>query len=400
MKTTLLVTAAALIAGLAPGQVGKNSGIANPNLASKEDLMKVQGINAALAEAIITARPHLNMLSVDKIVKAGSSAGQSAEIYKGLFAPINLNKTTREEIMLVPGLGNRMAHEFEEYRPYENMAEFRKEIGKYVDAAEVARLEQFVFVPIDLNSASGDDILTIPGVGNRMKHEFEEYRPYKNIAQFRKEMGKYVNEVEVARLERYVTIPGGAAEASAPIAVLNGNLAKADALANLPGIDATLADAIIKAQTFSDALALNKVVSAHVAEDSREAIYKAVFVPINLNTATREEILLVPGLGARMAHEFEEYRPYKTIEQFRKEIGKYVDEAEVARLEQYVFVPVDLNSATREQILALPNVGARMAHELEEYRPYTSIEQFRKEISKYVNEKELARLERYVFIAK
>jgi hypothetical protein len=37
-----------------------------------------------------------------------------------------------------------------------------------------------------------------------------------------------------------------------------------------------------------------------------------------------------------MAHEFEEYRPYKNIEQFRKEIGKYVDAKEVARLEGYV----------------------------------------------------------------
>jgi len=45
---------------------------------------------------------------------------------------------------------------------------------------------------------------------------------------------------------------------------------------------------------------------------------------------------LIPGVGGRMAHEFEEYRPYSNIEQFRREIGKYVDEAEVARLEQYV----------------------------------------------------------------
>jgi hypothetical protein len=37
-----------------------------------------------------------------------------------------------------------------------------------------------------------------------------------------------------------------------------------------------------------------------------------------------------------MLHEFKEYRPYKTIEQFRKEIGKYVSSKEVARLERYV----------------------------------------------------------------
>jgi hypothetical protein len=36
--------------------------------------------------------------------------------------------------------------------------------------------------------------------------EFKEYRPYKNIEQFRREMGKYWNEREVARLERYVYV--------------------------------------------------------------------------------------------------------------------------------------------------------------------------------------------------
>jgi hypothetical protein len=39
-----------------------------------------------------------------------------------------------------------------------------------------------------------------------------------------------------------------------------------------------------------------------------------------------------------MLREFKEYRPYKAIEQFRREMGKYVDEAEVARLERYVVV--------------------------------------------------------------
>jgi hypothetical protein len=36
--------------------------------------------------------------------------------------------------------------------------------------------------------------------------EFLEYRPYKDVAQFRREIGKYVNAREVARLERYVAL--------------------------------------------------------------------------------------------------------------------------------------------------------------------------------------------------
>src|SRR2546425_7174717 len=45
---------------------------------------------------------------------------------------------------------------------------------------------------LDLNSASDNDFLTIPGMTPRMVHEFMEYRPYKSITQFRKEMSKYV----------------------------------------------------------------------------------------------------------------------------------------------------------------------------------------------------------------
>ena len=99
-----------------------------------------------------------------------------------------------------------MAHEFEEYRPWRSFAQFDREIGKYVGPEETARLAQYGFIPINLNSASDEDILSIPGLGERMLHEFKEYRPYRTMEQFRREMGKYVGEEEVARLERYVTI--------------------------------------------------------------------------------------------------------------------------------------------------------------------------------------------------
>jgi predicted DNA-binding helix-hairpin-helix protein len=99
-----------------------------------------------------------------------------------------------------------MVREFLEYRPYKALAQFHREIDKYVDDTELARLEQYVFVPIDLNAAADADILTIPGVGQRMLREFKEYRPYKAMEQFRREIGKYVDKKEVARLERYVTI--------------------------------------------------------------------------------------------------------------------------------------------------------------------------------------------------
>ena len=64
------------------------------------------------------------------------------------------------------------------------------------------------------------------------------------------------------------------------------------------------------------------------------------FSKLNLNTAAADEFLSVPGVGARMVREFMEYRPYASILQFRREIGKYIDAEQVAAYEVSVYVPV------------------------------------------------------------
>jgi len=201
--TLLLV---AFGAASASAQVGTNTSVLNPNLAGEEELLELPSMSDELVDAIVSNRPFLSMTALHELVGAALTAEQQAELYAHLFVPLNLNTASREEILLVPGVGDRMAHEFEEYRPYRALTQFRREIGKYVDDEEVARLEQFVFVPINLNTASDEDILGIPGVGDRMLREFKEYRPYRTMAQFRREIGKYVDEGEVARLERYVFI--------------------------------------------------------------------------------------------------------------------------------------------------------------------------------------------------
>ena len=203
-----IAVSAVVFAASASAQVGKNTtGVLDPNIATEQQLVALPGMNATIVKSIMDQRPFLSMLGLDSLLGKSLSREQRTALYPKMFIAINLNTAPRAEIMLVPGVGNRMAHEFEEYRPYKaGLPQFRKEIGKYVTAEEVARFEQYVFVPVNLNTASDADILTIPGVGQRMLHEFKEYRPYRNIEQFRKEIGKYVNAKEVARLERYVTL--------------------------------------------------------------------------------------------------------------------------------------------------------------------------------------------------
>ena len=193
--------------GRADAQVGKNLGLVNPNHATEAELLAVPHVSAAIAKGILERRPFLTMTEVNAyLTSQGVTAAQLPEVYAKLWDPINLNTATREEILMIPGTGQRMLREFLEYRPYVALAQFHREIDKYVDDAELARLEQYVYVPMNLNTAADADLLTIPGLGQRMLREFKEYRPYTGIEQFRREIGKYVTAKEVARLERYVKI--------------------------------------------------------------------------------------------------------------------------------------------------------------------------------------------------
>ncbi len=207
-RTHLLAGAVALLTAVSSleAQVGKNLGALDPNLATAEQLTALPGLTPTIVQSIVAGRPYLTMTAFDAALAKQLSAEQRKALYPKLFVPINLNATSDAEINLVPGMGPRMLREFKEYRPYASLPVFRREMGKYVDASEVARLEQYVFVPVELNTATDEDILSIPGAGRRMVREFKEYRPWKNQAQFKKEIGKYVNEAEVARLWSYVRI--------------------------------------------------------------------------------------------------------------------------------------------------------------------------------------------------
>lgn len=198
--------AALLAAGPARAQLGRQQGLLDPNVATEAQLTAVPGLTPDLVRAIVQQRPFTGITGLDSMLGRTLGVEERTALYRRIFIHVNLNTGTREEIMLIPGAGRRMAREFDEYRPYAGFDRFRREIGKYVDSTEVARLEQYVFIPVNLNTGSDADILSIPGMGQRMLREFREYRPYNDIERFRREIGKYVDAREVARLERYVTI--------------------------------------------------------------------------------------------------------------------------------------------------------------------------------------------------
>jgi DNA uptake protein ComE-like DNA-binding protein len=188
-------------------QVGKSQGVVDANTASEQDLAKMPNMTPAIAKALVGVRPFKSITELNTfLIGQGLTQEQAMKFYEKAFVHINLNTATREEILLVPNAGNRMVREFAEYRPWKSWAQFDKEIGKYVGADATAKLAQYCFIPVNLNTATDEDILSIPGAGPRMVREFKEYRPWKSWGQFDKEIGKYVGQKETDRLKRYVVI--------------------------------------------------------------------------------------------------------------------------------------------------------------------------------------------------
>jgi DNA uptake protein ComE-like DNA-binding protein len=186
-------------------QVAK--GLVDPNVAAEKDLLALPNMTPAIVKAMMAKRPFMSVTALNAFLLGEKlTAEQVTAFYGKAFVHVNLNTGTREEILLIPGAGARMAREFVEYRPWKTWAQFDKEIGKYVGQAETDRLKQYTFIPINLNTATDEDILSIPGAGARMVREFKEYRPWKTKEQFDKEIGKYVGATETGRLWRYVTI--------------------------------------------------------------------------------------------------------------------------------------------------------------------------------------------------
>ena len=211
MKTRFFAAVALVVLMLAAvvtaeAQVGK--GLLDPNSAAEKELLSLPNMSPGIVKGIIANRPFPSITALNTFLLSQKlTQDQINAFYGKAFIHVNLNTGTRDEILLIPGAGTRMAREFAEYRPWKTWGQFDKEISKYVGQPETDRLKQYVFIPINLNTATDADFLTIPGVGARMVREFKEYRPWKTKEQFDKEIGKYVDAKETARLWRYFVIP-------------------------------------------------------------------------------------------------------------------------------------------------------------------------------------------------
>jgi DNA uptake protein ComE-like DNA-binding protein len=129
----------------AGAQVGK---LVDPNTASEAELAQLPNMTPDIAKAMVAKRPFKTVVDLNKLLLDQKlTQAQARDFYRKAFVPINLNTGTKDEFLLIPGVGPRMSGEFEEYRPWKTWAQFDKEIGKYVGQQETDRLKQYFYLP-------------------------------------------------------------------------------------------------------------------------------------------------------------------------------------------------------------------------------------------------------------
>ena len=103
-----VVALATMLSSTLRGQVGK--GIADLNSMPEAALSALPGMTPAVAKAFVAKRPFASITEANAFLLGQKLTQEQANAFYGkAFVHINLNTATAQEILLVPGAGKRMA---------------------------------------------------------------------------------------------------------------------------------------------------------------------------------------------------------------------------------------------------------------------------------------------------
>lgn len=120
--------------------------------------------------------------------------------------------------------------------------------------------------------------------------------------------------------------------------LINPNEAPEAVLAATAGLSSEDVAAIVSGRPFATMSDLHTIIGAGKDDAATRALYSVLFIKVGLNTGSEDDYKLIPSslTPRHLAHEFDEYRPYASMDDFAREMSKYVSDAEVENLKRYV----------------------------------------------------------------
>ncbi len=216
---------------------------------------------------------------------------------------------------------------------------------------------------VNLNTATQAELEALPHVGPSLAQKIIAARPFKSVDDLKNVSGigqstfDGLKDLVTVGTTKAVTTTETKSETKAKVKetavskeLVNLNTASKAALENLPGVGSSLADAIIAARPFKSVDDLKNVkgigqakfkkLKKHVTVETvkstntkstgeksatqatgQAAAQKSVGGPVNLNTADKAALEALPGIGPALAEKIIAARPFKSIDDVKNVSG-------------------------------------------------------------------------------
>lgn len=272
------------------------------------------------------ARPQAGTAKKKQAATPGPKKEAQANAPAQPTGPIDLNSASAEDLMTVPGVGEAYARKIIEGRPYQASADLTR---AGLPDATVEKLKPRVVVrplptPVDLNADPALRLQTLPGVGPALAAEIIAGRPYSGYDDLAKVRGLGPSKLDALRGRLKFGAPSGSTPPKA------SEKARANAEAPPPS---TKARAEPKTRAGE---AKGKMTKAAESAETARAPGLTPGTKININTATKGQLDALFGIGEVKSQAIIDGRPYAKIEDIKRVRG--IKEGEFARIRDLITV--------------------------------------------------------------